>query len=146
MSVFGHIMNGLVRLLGLIATVLRYLIVTVLGLIVVGVGVFLWMLWHPRVTVPLDGTNLVIVYHLDDGFDGAQEHFILTEASEPGRPLSEARSEIYKNTLIGADLWRTPDKSAFYVWPQSGPYRIDAAIHTRNGRAFDYRRNGDAAW
>src|SRR5690349_13243636 len=107
MSLSDHIINGLGRFLTLIGAVLGYLIATVLGLIVLGIGGILWTLWHPLVTVPLDGTNLVIVYHVEERFEGAQEHFVLAEASEPGRPLGEAHSEIYKYTLNGADLWRS---------------------------------------
>lgn len=124
MSFFVRTVHGLGWLLGLIGVFLAYFIAIVLGLIALGVGAIFWVNWHPRVTVPFEGTNLVIVYHHEYALE-AYEHLVLAEAATPGRPLAEARSEVYKYYLVGGDLWRDPDGSAFYLHLHSELYRID---------------------
>src|SRR5882757_9070446 len=87
--------------------------------LIVTAGIF-WFFWHPRVVIPLQGTNLALIYQHKTYSE--LERLVLAEASL-STPLAEQVSRIYKSTKVGGQLWRSPDGSAYYLELQEGLFR-----------------------
>jgi hypothetical protein len=123
-----QLIAGLRRCLDVIAKVIVVVILLTLGLIVIGVGTIFWMVWHPDVFVPLDGTDLAVVYRNYENRPKHREYLALAEKSAPGKMLAEAAWFVDKE--IGVDIWRTPDRSSYYLFLRSALFRIDVANRT----------------
>ena len=115
---------------GVIATIFGVVIVSALGLIVIGVGTIFWVTWHPDVVVPLDGTDLAIVYRNYENRPKQREYLAVADKSAPKRMLAEAAWFVHKSTEVGVDIWRTPDRSSYYLFLRTALFRIDVANRT----------------
>jgi hypothetical protein len=109
----------------------RIIAFVTMGVVLVVTAGIVWFFWHPRVVIPLQGTNLSLVYQHNVRLRSSSERLELVESSFfTSTSLAEAVSRVYKSPSVGGQLWRSPDNSAYYVQLQEGLFRADLANRT----------------
>jgi hypothetical protein len=113
------------------SVLLRIIAVLAAGVVLIVTAGIFWLLWHPQVVIPLQGTNLALVYQHKTSFRSASERLVLAEAPfSTSTPLAEAAARVYKSNRVGGQLWRSPEGSVYYLELQETLFRVDLAKRT----------------